>query len=118
MSTSKNTSDGVTSNGANDLIAELKSICGVYAADIKMIKDGTDGVDGKNLILLGKKNSDATFQKVMTLFSNVAKIKELGKDATKDVKPTTEETIEDAIVDTTNKIKSIQDFAFSKQKNG
>lgn len=118
MNTNKKPLSGEKSNGANDLINELKSICGIYAEDIRMIKSGIDGVDGKNLVLLGKTNGEATFQKVMALFDKVAKIKELAKETEK--KPIEEEplSIDSAVEETGNKIKSIQDFALNKKKIG
>ncbi len=107
-------------NGANELIDELRAIMGVYAQDVKLIREGKDGKDGSALTLLGKKGSDATFQKVMALVDRETKIKSLGKDL-KPVKASeTAEAIPDAqdeiVPDNTPKVRSIQDFALAKKK--
>lgn len=117
MSTKENTKSGKMpdENGCEDLIRELKAICGVYAKDVKMIATNTDGADGKNLTLLGKKGSDATFQKVMTLMDKVTRIKELCKEPKAVlVKSDTTEAIDEPVADNIPKIKNIQDFALLK----
>jgi len=124
MPTKKEQSALASTNGVEDLLTELKSICGVYAADIKMIREQKDGRDGSNLVLLGKKGSDQSFQKVMTLFANVSKIKELNKEAV--AKPAKENALlsptiiteleQEEFTDDGPKMSTIQDFALSKIK--
>lgn len=100
----------IGNNGVERLISELKLICGVYADDVEMIRLGTDGIQGKNLQLLGKKGSENSFQKVMSLMDKISKFKELSKEPIFVKENSLPDEITPDIEDSRPKIKNIQDF--------
>lgn len=112
MSTSKNTSDGVISNGANSLINELNVQCGFYATELRNKRstkkhvETTDDEEEDGVIA-----DEGSFKMFMELLKNVEKLKELAKIT---VSVTTDSIIEPEAAN----VKSIQDFALNKKKIG